>query len=378
MISKFTIKINQMKTLNNKLITCRQRYLFLCVCLALLSFGLSINKANAQERKWGEGRGNAVKQSEHRPSMDNRQNNVQRPDRRADVSSRPERRIEASPNNNNGYNRARDRSQNSDNGERVYNPGRRNKPDISPSSDNQQQGRGNRFNRNNSTANTYNNNNQAGNNNNSSSRRPNRVNEDATVNRNNSTVNNTRNVNRQVTNNNYHVSTRNIYTSSRPGNRPVYRYNYRPVYNAYNPCWRYSYLPARHSFYRSLPSVYFTINFGGFGYRYWDGVFYRPYNDLFSVCTPPIGIFINVLPVGYRTIYIRNYPYYYYNGTYYDQRGSDYYVVSPPVGAVVESLPDGYETVVIDGETYYTVDGAQYKPVVQDNGEIWYEVVKAN
>lgn len=53
-------------------------------------------------------------------------------------------------------------------------------------------------------------------------------------------------------------------------------------------------------------------------------------------------------------------------------------MVSPPVGAIVESIPDGYQTVVIDGETYYTVDGAQYKPVVQDNGEVWYEVIKAN
>ena len=56
----------------------------------------------------------------------------------------------------------------------------------------------------------------------------------------------------------------------------------------------------------------------------------------------------------------------------------NYYVVSPPVGAVVESIPDGYETVVVDGETYYVVDGAQYKPVVVENGEIWYEVIKAN
>jgi len=75
---------------------------------------------------------------------------------------------------------------------------------------------------------------------------------------------------------------------------------------------------------------------------------------------------------------VNNYPYYYYNGIYYNQRGDNYYVVSPPVGAVVESLPAGYETVVIDGETFYTIDGAQYKPVIQQNGEIWYEVIKAN
>jgi hypothetical protein len=120
------------------------------------------------------------------------------------------------------------------------------------------------------------------------------------------------------------------------------------------------------------------LNFGGYGYRYCDGVYYRPYNNIFRVVAPPIGIFINVLPYGYSRIYVHDYPYYYYNGTYYDYRNSNYYVVSPPVGAVVESLPAGYETVTIDGETYYIVDGAQYKPFVQDNGEIWYEVVKAN
>jgi hypothetical protein len=44
----------------------------------------------------------------------------------------------------------------------------------------------------------------------------------------------------------------------------------------------------------------------------------------------------------------------------------------------VENLPAGYQTVVIDRETFYTADGAQYKPVIQQNGEIWYDVIKAN
>ena len=171
---------------------------------------------------------------------------------------------------------------------------------------------------------------------------------------------------------------RNIYTRDRPGYRPVYGYDRRPVYNRYDPCWRYNFLPRRNSYFYSVPSTYFSISFGGFSYRYWDGVFYRPYNNLFTVCAPPVGIFINILPVGYRRIYVHDYPYYYYNGTFYDQRGSNYYVVSPPLGAIVESIPDGYDTVVIDGETYYVVDGAQYKPVVVENGEIWYEVIKAN
>ena len=153
---------------------------------------------------------------------------------------------------------------------------------------------------------------------------------------------------------------------------------HRPVYNPRNPSWRYSYLPRRYSTFNTLPSTYLSINFGGYGYRYYDGVFYRPYNNIFTVIAPPIGIHINILPVGYRRIYVGDYPYYYYNGTYYDYQDNEYVVVSPPVGAIVESIPDGYETVVVDGETYYTVDGAQYKPVVQENGEIWYEVIKAN
>lgn len=192
-----------------------------------------------------------------------------------------------------------------------------------------------------------------------------------------SNISNDRDFNTNRTVNNYynHPVTG---TYSRPGYRSVYSYNRSPVYNAYNPCWRYGYLPKLNSYYYSLPSSYFGVSFGGIGYRYWNGVYYRPYNNLFIVTAPPIGIYINVLPVGYRRIYVQDYPYYYFNGTYYDQRGSNYYVVSPPTGAVVESLPSGYETLVIDGETFYAANGAQYKPVVQQNGEIWYKVIKAN
>ncbi len=158
------------------------------------------------------------------------------------------------------------------------------------------------------------------------------------------------------------------------------RYHYnnrRPVYSAYNPSWRYRYMPARRTVVSSFPFAYQTINYGGCGYRYYNGAFYRPYNSAFIVAAPPIGISISILPAGYRRVYVNNYPYYYYNGTFYDQYENDYRVVAPPLGAIVESLPQGYETITIDGETYYSVDGVQYKPAVQENGEIWYEVIKA-
>lgn len=149
-------------------------------------------------------------------------------------------------------------------------------------------------------------------------------------------------------------------------------------YSSYNPSWRYVNRPRYHSTVNYVPYGYRTIRYGGYDYRYHSGIFYRPYNNLFMVVSPPIGIYIDILPVGYRRVYVRDYPYYYYNGTFYDEWDHHYRVVSPPVGAIVESIPEGYKTITIDGETYYEVDGAQYKPIVQDNGEIWYEVIKAN
>lgn len=159
----------------------------------------------------------------------------------------------------------------------------------------------------------------------------------------------------------------------------AYRYYYpgnRGYYNAYNPCWRYSYLPRYHSVIYNFYYPFSTIYWGGIGYRYCSGVYYSPFGAGFRVVPPPFGIYIDILPMGYETVYGFNSPYYYYNGTYYEDYDNSYRVIAPPVGAVVESIPDGYETITIDGETYYKVENVQYKPVVQDNGEIWYQVIK--
>lgn len=156
-----------------------------------------------------------------------------------------------------------------------------------------------------------------------------------------------------------------------------YQSNYRrPVYSRYNPSWRYSYLPRWNSVVASFSFPFSTITFGGYNYRYCDGVFYRPYNNAYRVCAAPVGIYINILPLGYRRIIVDDYPYYYYNGNYYEDYDDGYRVIAPPVGAIVESIPEGYETIVIDGETYYKVDDVQYKPIINDDGEIWYQVIK--
>jgi len=168
----------------------------------------------------------------------------------------------------------------------------------------------------------------------------------------------------------------NDYRGNNYFNRNYYSTRPRVVYNAYNPSWRYNYYPRRHTRVTIFPFSYSSIFWGGYNYRYYDGIFYQPFDNYYSVVAPPIGIYINTLPIGYSRILVRDNPYYYYNGTYYNQDNDRYTVVQPPLGAIVESIPEGYETVVIDGETYYKVDDVQYKPVVQENGEIWYEVIK--
>ncbi len=179
----------------------------------------------------------------------------------------------------------------------------------------------------------------------------------------------TRNNNTVINNRTQITNRQNLY------NRGNYS---RPIYDARNPGWRYAAMPRRNTIIKVVPVGYRVYNYGGSPYRYYNGVFYSPFQNSFRVVAPPIGIFINTMPFGYRRIYVNNFPYYYYYGTYYQYRNSNYYVVSPPLGAIVESLPAGYETLNVDGETFYTIDGAQYKPIVQDNGEVWYQVVKAN
>jgi hypothetical protein len=209
------------------------------------------------------------------------------------------------------------------------------------------------------------------------------------VRNNNTTVNHTNVYNRQDNNynrrgdNGYNRQGNNSYNRSgyNSYNRPEAFRNYHPIYNAHNPSWRYNsgYFPRRNTVINVFPYGYSDINYGGFGYRYYNGIYYRPYESSYIVCNPPFGLYINTLPFGYRRIYVNDNPYYYYNGTYYNQReDNNYQVVRPPLGAVVESIPEGYQTLTIDGETYYEVDGVQYKPVVQDNGEVWYQVIKVD
>ncbi|MFD2919424.1 DUF6515 family protein [Terrimonas rubra] len=118
-----------------------------------------------------------------------------------------------------------------------------------------------------------------------------------------------------------------------------------------------------------------SINFGGMGYRYQHGYFYRPMGTSFQVVTPPFGIRVGILPVGYSTFMMGTVPYYYYNNVYYRQLDNEYEVVAPPLGARVTALPPKAAVKVINGEKYYELDGTYYSEYIDDKGKLRYEVV---
>src|SRR6202008_2468153 len=171
-----------------------------------------------------------------------------------------------------------------------------------------------------------------------------------------------------LANNQSFAQHRNVHV--RPGHRTV-------VVGRTNPHWRYVNAPRRGVVVTSAPRAAIGVTYGGVGYNYHQGIFYRRYGRRYIVTAPPIGIRVHTLPVGYTRVVIADRPYYYYYGTYYLQNDNEYEVSKPPLGAVVESIPDGYEIVQINGDTYYRVDGVQYKAVTKD-GEIWYEVVNVD
>jgi len=156
----------------------------------------------------------------------------------------------------------------------------------------------------------------------------------------------------------------------RAGNRHVRVINVRPQHI-------YTNMPRRGVIVRTIPHETVIISRGADRYHYHNGIFYRPSRIGFQVIPAPIGVRVNVLPSHFITINFGPRPYYYYYGTYYIKvpDTEEYEVAPPPIGARVNALPDGYEKVSLDGMIYYLVDGTYYKAIVDETGEVMYEVV---
>ncbi len=143
------------------------------------------------------------------------------------------------------------------------------------------------------------------------------------------------------------------------------------------PVKHYNKLPHRGAQVTVLPTKNVLIRHGRYDYHFHNGVFYRPINGSFIVVAPPVGIRVSVLPPNPFHFKYMGLPYFYYYGTFYISHSSGgYEVVEAPIGARIDALPDGYEVFELDGKVYYRLDDTYYKAVIEDNGNVVYEVVR--
>jgi hypothetical protein len=148
--------------------------------------------------------------------------------------------------------------------------------------------------------------------------------------------------------------------AARPQNniRPVN--NYHPVANNARPIGPNNYRP-----------VGYRPNYGYYNHGYYGRVRFP-----FIHYGPSFGFRCSILPFGFYGFYIGGYPYYYYEGIYYrPYQNGGYEVIAPPLGARVTRLPRGARVRIIDGQKYYELGGTFYQEEISADNEIWYVVV---
>lgn len=110
------------------------------------------------------------------------------------------------------------------------------------------------------------------------------------------------------------------------GHRP-----HSPVHRPHKHRWR----PAHYGYgYRwtRLPSTYISLSFGGLGYYFSDGIFYRPYGAGYVVTQAPVGAFVQALPGTAVSVSFNGLNYFVAYDTYYrwDNHRRGYLVVDNP------------------------------------------------
>ncbi|RKN83523.1 DUF6515 family protein [Ulvibacterium marinum] len=150
----------------------------------------------------------------------------------------------------------------------------------------------------------------------------------------------------------------------------------RPIRGRRVAHYRYRGLPRWGKTVRTVGAGFVGVRFGGIGYRFHNGVWYRPKGRKSIVAKAPFGVRVRKLPIGHQRFVIGAHTYFYYYGTYYAQvvNSEEYQVVIPPLGAAIDALPDGYEIVSINDRDYYKFEDTYYEPRT-DNEQIEYYVV---
>jgi hypothetical protein len=138
----------------------------------------------------------------------------------------------------------------------------------------------------------------------------------------------------------------------------------------------------RRNDYYERPRTSVSIGIGnGYGYGYGNargGGYYSPYPSHYTSPRFTLGFRINLLPMGYWSMNYGGNPYYYYNGAFMRPYNNCYQIVEAPIGAEVPSLPIDARAVVIDDIKYYEINGNFFKKVYHGNGETWYRVMGKN
>ena len=122
------------------------------------------------------------------------------------------------------------------------------------------------------------------------------------------------------------------------------------------------------------------LNFGH-NYNYFSSsyrpAFHSPF--VYSHYGPAFGFRISILPFGYTPFFIGNTPFYYFQGVYYrSYNNGGYEVIAPPLNAVVNHLPSGAKVTVINGEKYYELGGTFYKEEESEKSNLQYRVIGTN
>lgn len=145
-----------------------------------------------------------------------------------------------------------------------------------------------------------------------------------------------------------------------------------------NPHYRYS---NNRRVIRTLPRHHVRIVYRGLPYFYFSGIYYTTFGDEYIVVMPPRGFRVSVLPVGHVRIVVGPSVYFYHSGVYYLEttevvsNGEKYEVTNPPVGIEIANISEDAEEVYIDGKVFYEFNDVIYKEIINDDGNLAYEVV---
>jgi hypothetical protein len=134
---------------------------------------------------------------------------------------------------------------------------------------------------------------------------------------------------------------------------------------------------------KTAPRGSVMYDHAGISYRYYDGLYYKPYQEGYMIVSPPLGIRVTVLPRDFTVVRFGDISYFYTGGIYYHEYAPHLYqVVAPSFTADditladrLDKLPETTELVQISGKEYYKVNASYYEKTYSENGTGSYILV---